>query len=435
MPKSWIKTLSNIPPEHLSDLLIGPQQQTEKTLWPLSLLALRKLLERLSISRSPVKEPAKNNQSSKEKDSNNNPKQDFNCLTHPKICTILTKKKIKEKKRHEIERMGQLTADIARELRCQYIVDFGSGLGHLARLISYGHGLNVCCIEKQVALTEQANDLDNKAIDLIMKFCKDGTTFRKPVHLNICLSEDTSFSELVKNIKNCFRVDLNDDTFRFGIIGLHPCGNLASLLIRFFLQSSEAKFLNLVGCCYFKITTSIDQNNNNKGYPLSEYLTNLVEPKWHHLSFEAREVACHAIEVYADRLSEKNYEYLRIHSYRAAAEKIICKYSPERKRSGLRSIKRLTTFREYCQQAVSHLEGIIIPDHDVESPDTQMNLERWKSVVIFYTLRLMLAPIVESVILYDRILYCIENGCSTKIDAIFDPNISARNHIITAIKP
>lgn len=194
---------------------------------------------------------------------------------------------------------------------------------------------------------------------------------------------------------------------------MHPCGDLASILTNFFLKSSEAKFLNLVGCCYFKITTCDDLNENclNYGYPLSEYLKkrNIV-PKWHRLSFEAREIACHAIEVYAHRLRNKEYDYLRVHSFRAAIEKIICKYWPERKRSGLRSIKHLTTFREYCQNAVSHLDGVEIPDHEIDAPDTISNLLHWKLVVIFYTLRLMLAPIVESVILYDRLLYLLEHG-------------------------
>lgn len=190
-------------------------------------------------------------------------------------------------------------------------------------------------------------------------------------------------------------MESGDDTFKFGIIGLHPCGDLAAILTKFFLQSNEATFLNLVGCCYFKITTSIDPNDKslNKGYPLSEYLINFSEPKWHNLSFEAREVACHAIEVYVDRLSARNYDFLKVHSFRAAAEKIICKYWPERKRSGLRSIKRLTTFRDYCYQAVSHLD-ISIPENDIESLDTILNLQRWKRVAIFYSLRLMIAPIV-----------------------------------------
>lgn len=99
---------------------------------------------------------AKNSYSLDEKCTNNDIKQELNCLKHKEISKILTKKKIKLKKRHEIERMGKLTEKIARELKVEYVVDFGSGLGHLARLLSYGYGLNVCCIEKQVALTDQA---------------------------------------------------------------------------------------------------------------------------------------------------------------------------------------------------------------------------------------------------------------------------------------
>lgn len=166
------------------------------------------------------------------------------------------------------------------------------------------------------------------------------------------------------------------------------------------------------------MTTSHDLNANvaNRGYPLSGYLLRIDNHKdippilQSRLSFEAREIACHAIEVYAKRLAEMNYDYLRIHSFRAAIERIICKYWPNQKHSGLRSIKKLTAFRDYCEQAVIHLDGVRIPDHEIDSPETLLNLSRWKFVVIFYTLRLMLAPIVESAILYDRILCLLENG-------------------------
>lgn len=199
---------------------------------------------------------------------------------------------------------------------------------------------------------------------------------------------------------------------------MHPCGDLASILINFFLETDEPKFLNLVGCCYFKISPShgCDANENtlfdinNRGYPLSEYLSNNIDKRWHRLSFEAREIACHAIEVYSKRLAQGNYDNLRVHSFRAAIERIICKYWPDRKHSGLRSTKQLTTFREYCVRAVSHLDGVQIPDIDIDSAETVEDLNNWRFVVIFYTLRLMLAPIVESVILYDRMLCLLERG-------------------------
>lgn len=256
---------------------------------------------------------------------------------------------------------------------------------------------------------------------MVEKYHNNTKVFSKPVHLNICLSKDTNFDDLTEKIRKSLNINADDKSFKFGIIGLHPCGDLASILINFFLNSRDAKFLNLVGCCYFKMTVSeatmhsiedINQNkiaDNNFGYPLSQYLKT-GESRWPYLSFEAREIACHAIEVYAKRLHDNNYDYLRVHSFRAAIEKIICKYWPERKRSGLKSIKHLTTFRDYCQQAVSDINDIEIPENDIDASETNENLANWKLVVIFYTLRLMLAPIVETIILYDRILYLYENG-------------------------
>lgn len=178
MPNSWMNVLSNVKPEQLTDLLIPPEQNVEKIVWPLSLLALRKVLQRLCISRTPQKSNSNQikctNRSNIENgndlhiptspfdrsDANNNPTADnafrVDCLTHPKIRPVLMAKNIKLKKRHEIERMGQLTAKLAKQSGIKYIVDFGSGLGHLARLLAYGYGLNVCCIEKEIALTKQA---------------------------------------------------------------------------------------------------------------------------------------------------------------------------------------------------------------------------------------------------------------------------------------
>lgn len=200
------------------------------------------------------------------------------------------------------------------------------------------------------------------------------------------------------------------NNFKFGIIGLHPCGDLAAILLNFFLNCPQAKFVNLVGCCYMKLSCPIVRKDPIAfhGYPLSGYLTHQT-PLASHLSYESREIACHAIEQYAKHLANNNFEYLKIHSYRSAIEQIICKHWPPLRHSGLRSIRQVTTFEAYCREAVTHL-GITIPSADIESSETLANLANWKRVVIFYTLRLMFAPLVESVILYDRILYSMEFG-------------------------
>lgn len=137
------------------------------------------------------------------------------------------------------------------------------------------------------------------------------------------------------------------------------------------MQCPEAAFLNLVGCCYMKLTCAKQNDLYERkaaacdfiGYPLSEYVRS--ESSFDtHLSYEAREIACHAIEKYTQRLSSRNYDYLRVHSFRAAIEKIICRNWPSLKHSGLRSVKTLTTFSDYCQKAVNHMD-IEIPVDEV----------------------------------------------------------------------
>jgi len=39
----------------------------------------------------------------------------------------------------------------------------------------------------------------------------------------------------------------------FGVIGLHTCGNLGPVILNTFANSSEAKFVVSVGCCYMKL--------------------------------------------------------------------------------------------------------------------------------------------------------------------------------------
>lgn len=200
---------------------------------------------------------------------------------------------------------------------------------------------------------------------------------------------------------------------------------------------------------------------------MSRYLSNVDFTEV--LSYEAREVACHAQEIYKERLRNKEYHYLKvhmndtnyyyniqlfvqIHSYRAAIEKIICNKWPHLKHSGLRSIKytKEFTFEEYCRIAVPHL-CIKIPAEEIHSSDTIMNLKNWRKIIIFYTLRIFLAPLVESLVHYDRLLCLLENGkkfskfsiklifflfvgCTAAIQALFEPTISPRNQILMAYK-
>lgn len=233
--------------------------------------------------------------------------------------------------------MAAICARSCQQTSIEFVVDFGAGVGHLARILGYGYGVKVCCFEMQSDLNEQAMVNDAKLESMAAKHIAASEVFhfRRPVHITQRLSSGTEPAEFMSCIREAFQ--LTDDNFQFGIIGLHPCGDLGATLIRIFLNCKQAKFLNFVGCCYQKMTTKQTHPKQKlHGYPLSALLQKNAQCQ---LSYEAREIACHAIEIYYDRLSAGQYEYLKIHSLRAAAERIIVQHFPDLKHCALRNVK------------------------------------------------------------------------------------------------
>lgn len=216
----------------------------------------------------------------------------------------------------------------------------------------------------------------------------------------------------------------------FGVIGLHTCGDLGSALIKFYSQSEEAKALCSVACCHMRLTT----------FPLSEYLSlylGQITLDQGPLSYLSKELSCHAIETYVKRLktNEENCK-LKVHCYRALLELLIQDTNPKLKHSALKSVPRCHTiaFKEYALKATQLLKI----DFDFENEKVEeritTHLNEWWKVVVFYSLRLLFAPIIETVILLDRCLYLLEHGFESCLVPIFDPELSPRNHVLVSMK-
>lgn len=116
------------------------------------------------------------------------------------------------------------------------------------------------------------------------------SSLRRPTHYNMTLSSHRQLLEM----------DLPGSVNVYGLVGLHPCGDLGPLLLKHFVNCKNVRFLCLVGCCYMKLTP--------EGYPMSKYVKSLNSG----LSYPSREISCHAIEVYRDRLRQGNYEDLKV---------------------------------------------------------------------------------------------------------------------------
>ncbi|XP_050073104.1 methyltransferase-like protein 25B [Anopheles maculipalpis] len=421
LPPSWIRCFATIPIQQLPELLFFEGRKSEANVWPLSVLALRSLFWRLVHTRT---KPA--------------------VKSHTKPTSYvyhkhsgLFKKSVKLKKRHEIEEFANDCSRESIENIGSTLVDIGSGQGNLARTLAYGYGFRVCCLEQNGSFVKVARQKDTELWRRLVKLepALNGSIIH-PVHLhekvNLEHIDPGSFVQLLRDALNVEKEQQNEG-FNFGLIGLHPCGDLAPSLLRLLLACQECRFVKLVCCCYMKLSCENSTTNGSfheYGFPLSDFCRTAKLT----LSYEAREIACHAIEQYRDKL-KVDYRELKVHAYRAAIESIIVRLRPDLKHSGLKGgIKATeTSFDEYCQRATDGL-GIVIPKEAIQAEETQQNLARWEEVVKFYTLRLMFAPLIETIVLYDRLLFLLEKGAHARIDVLFDPYLSPRNHVITAYK-
>jgi hypothetical protein len=176
-------------------------------------------------------------------------------------------------------------------------------------------------------------------------------------------------------------------------------------------------------------------------FPLSHYLTASYGQRNQQgdncLSYLTKELSCHAIETYVRRLQlgEENCK-LKVHCYRALLELLIQETNPNLRHSALKSVPKCHTisFQEYVVKATKELD-ITFDFRDKELQERiDSYLKDWWKVVVYYSLRLIFAPIIETAILLDRCLYLQEQGHMCCLVPIFDPLLSPRNHVLLSIK-
>ncbi|XP_064215579.1 methyltransferase-like protein 25B [Tribolium castaneum] len=408
LPKSWQNSLKNLDSNEISKLL-NYDEKLSGNVWPLSILALKHVLKSLSLSRKTIDLDIQNP-----------------FFTKDEKLLKLFWKNVKAKKRHEISVMSKICYDSAVKTDCFYIVDIGSGLGHLSRMLNYGYGFKVCTIEAQELLSQQAQNLDNEFEIVLERKFPGCLKYNKTVHINKRIESNITTNEFLTTIRNAMNSE--DDDFKFGIVGLHPCGDLGATLLKLYAQCPNAQFINIVGCCYMKLSTL---PGPTQGFPLSQF----CKSRNYTLSYHSREIACHAIENYIEKLNRKECWRLKIHTYRAALEKLITQNYPKYRHSALNSVKYSEdlTFENYCHKATEKLK-IDFGDVKLQSSEIEDLLAQWRDVVVFYSLRLLFAPLIESIIHLDRLLFVEETGNTGQIVPVFDAKISPRTHVLTARK-
>ncbi|XP_016784854.3 methyltransferase-like protein 25B isoform X6 [Pan troglodytes] len=158
LPCSWQEALDGLKPPQLATMLLGMPGEGEvvryRSVWPLTLLALKSTACALAFTRTPgFQTPSE-------------------FLENPSQSSRLTapfRKHVRPKKQHEIRRLGELVKKLSDFTGCTQVVDVGSGQGHLSRFMALGLGLMVKSIEGDQRLVERAQRLDQELLQALEK--------------------------------------------------------------------------------------------------------------------------------------------------------------------------------------------------------------------------------------------------------------------------
>ncbi|XP_016159482.1 PREDICTED: protein RRNAD1 [Ficedula albicollis] len=393
LPPAWQPALASATPAQLAGLLGG--RAGPGAAWPLSLLAFAAAARALAFPRgSPGGSPRPPCQSSR---------------LHP-----LLRRHVKPKKQHEIQRLSQLLQRLSQATGCERVVDIGAGQGHLSRILSFGLGLSVTAVDSDGRLVSLAERFDQELLRELGKARGLGKARAGPAAQNPLGGPGGS-----------------EDGGQVLVTGLHTCGDLSPALLCHFTRSPAVAAVALASCCYMKLSTAPQPPGCPLGYPLSASVAALPG---HQLSYRAREAACHALEEFEGRLRGGS-SHLRAHCYRAALESLICAAEPSKRHLGLQPGRKAhgLSFPQYAH-LVLPLAGLDPARVPLDSEAVGAMLEQQHKVVAFYTLGQLLAPVVETLILLDRLLYLRERGFHCALVPLFNPQFSPRNLVLVAAR-
>ena len=365
-----------------------------------------------------------------------------------------------QKKMHEVCQMSKFVADLTSAHEVASLVDIGSGKGYLSQLLAAWYKIPVLAIDNQMINTEGADrrgkNLAKRWEGLVVR-AEERNEGKNPSNwkqrrknMDNCAvkakdgGEDTllvNLTQFVESGSDCgtlVQEHLGCDTDNFGIIGLHTCGDLAAASIRTFLSSPGAKILCNVGCCYRPLTEqfSFFQGNPTSllyaGFPLSSYL----KCSEYSLGRLARTLAAQPLSRLASTPCLPDKSLL----WRAVLQVIAARVAPDLTWQQMKVGNIATKSDNFLKYARGCFEkigvDICLSDQEISELYQEEDNKFGKKLNAFYQFRALFAPLVESIILVDRLVF-LEEDSSVKdcyLVKMFDSNISPRSYAVVATK-
>ncbi|KAK9710619.1 hypothetical protein K7432_008323 [Basidiobolus ranarum] len=406
IPTSW-KHLEELISDDYEELIELAAKHKVQEDWPLELSELIQTIKKLELNRQPTKNYDFLRTEFKDGSW-------FNGMT--------------PKKKHEVPLLTGFVETIAKQHSVRKVVDVGAGQGYLSCMLACECNFDVIAVDNNEIQTCGAKKRVNDIIKRIEFAHKKGNTNSTEIGKFTVVNEHVSI-ESFNSVIHQF-VEENDPWL---MCSLHACGDLSATMAHMFIQSDSRLLLN-IGCCYNLLSEKSDSNPNFVGFPLSRKM----KSDGYFLGRTLRMLACQAPQRWSN--NENGAEFFKHNFYRALLQLImvkeeLIKITDEPPKIGKLRKHCFVSFEVYCQSAFARLNY----PSDAVSSDTlhkyyQEYLPFHKRLAIFWTIRSLLAPLLEALVLMDRACYLQENDCEVDLLPIFDPIESPRNMVVLARK-
>ncbi|KAK9508363.1 hypothetical protein O3M35_005945 [Rhynocoris fuscipes] len=347
-----------------------------------------------------------------------------NDLNYEPLEEFMTKKKS-----HEVEILVGILAALSDLTGTTHVVEIGDGKGYASSLLALRHHVRVLGLECSQSNIVGAEKRKKK----LYKYLKTSKDADKECHYRQALAKVNKDTNIIEYLQQIFSEDF--PPFVYGISGLHTCGDLSPISLNLFLSESitpAARFLVNIGCCYHLLNTSEEEHtaDSPSGFPLSSF----VKQTGFNLSRNARMMSLQA----PFKLLHYKQSPAPSLMYRAVLERLL----DDTFGAGypkVRDVGRIGTkckdFTQYVRKASSILGcDITFSDEELQQYYSKFEYSE-KKLHFYFMLRVILAPVVEGIILLDRLLFLKEKGIEQSfLVKLFDPVISPRCYGIVAIR-
>uniref|UniRef100_A0A6N2L080 Methyltransferase domain-containing protein n=1 Tax=Salix viminalis TaxID=40686 RepID=A0A6N2L080_SALVM len=291
----------------------------------------------------------------------------------------------------------------------------------------------------------------------------------------------TSMSPHIDNVKRPELIgQVADDKTSLILAGLHACGDLSVTMLKTFIECKDVKAVVSIGCCYNLLSEGcLDIAGSQCGFPMSCG----VKSAGISLGKSSRDLACQSAERWRILKEDAGLHNFELHAFRAAFQMVLCKYYPEiitsspsigRQGKVLRRQQQRRILQSSINCEEDDYSGSALYSHEFSCNGgtsgnetaaankfllfekfSQSGLsclglkslqethfhEIWKEAEPFaeligpyWSLRAALGPLLETLLLLDRLLFLQEQGSSLEaiMVPIFDPALSPRNVAIIA---